>query len=53
LSAEEIQQRLDGLPDFESKIKSGYLARYPQQIIMVKILIAALVKVLHLGVDYC
>ena len=28
LSAEEIQQRLDGLPDFEPKIKSGYLARY-------------------------
>jgi dihydroxy-acid dehydratase len=28
LSAEEIQNRLDGLPDFEPKIKSGYLARY-------------------------
>ncbi len=28
LSAEEIQQRLDGLPEFEPKIKSGYLARY-------------------------
>ena len=28
LSAEEIQQRLDRLPDFEPKIKSGYLARY-------------------------
>jgi dihydroxy-acid dehydratase len=28
LTAEEIQQRLDGLPDFEPKIKSGYLARY-------------------------
>ena len=28
LSAEEIQQRLATLPDFEPKIKSGYLARY-------------------------
>jgi dihydroxy-acid dehydratase len=28
LSAEKIQKRLDGLPDFEPKIKSGYLARY-------------------------
>ncbi len=28
LSAEEIQQRLDALPEFEPKIKSGYLARY-------------------------
>jgi dihydroxy-acid dehydratase len=28
LSAEEIQKRLDELPDFEPKIKSGYLARY-------------------------
>ena len=28
LSAEEIQNRLDGLPEFEPKIKSGYLARY-------------------------
>jgi len=28
LTAEEIQKRLDSLPDFEPKIKSGYLARY-------------------------
>ncbi len=28
LSAEEIQKRLDRLPEFEPKIKSGYLARY-------------------------
>ena len=28
LSAEEIQKRLDALPGFEPKIKSGYLARY-------------------------
>ncbi len=28
LSADEIQQRLASLPDFEPKIKSGYLARY-------------------------
>ena len=32
LSAEEIQQRLDGLPDFEPKIKSGYLARYAKMV---------------------
>jgi dihydroxy-acid dehydratase len=28
LTAEEIHKRLDSLPDFEPKIKSGYLARY-------------------------
>jgi dihydroxy-acid dehydratase len=28
LSAEEIRQRLAALPEFEPKIKSGYLARY-------------------------
>jgi dihydroxy-acid dehydratase len=32
LSAEEIQQRLDALPDFEPKIKSGYLARYAKMV---------------------
>jgi dihydroxy-acid dehydratase len=32
LSAEDIQQRLDGLPDFEPKIKGGYLARYAKMV---------------------
>jgi dihydroxy-acid dehydratase len=32
LSAEEIQQRLAEMPDFEPKIKSGYLARYASMV---------------------
>lgn len=32
LSAEEIRQRLAALPEFEPKIKSGYLARYAQMV---------------------
>jgi dihydroxy-acid dehydratase len=32
LSEDEIQQRLAELPEFESKIKSGYLARYAQMV---------------------
>jgi len=32
LSEEEIQQRLAELPEFEPKIKSGYLARYAQMV---------------------
>jgi dihydroxy-acid dehydratase len=30
LTDEEIRQRLDALPEFEPKIKTGYLARYAQ-----------------------
>jgi dihydroxy-acid dehydratase len=30
LSAEDIQHRIAELPEFEPKIKSGYLARYAQ-----------------------
>ena len=32
LSEDEIQQRLAELPEFEPKIKSGYLARYAQMV---------------------
>jgi dihydroxy-acid dehydratase len=32
LSAEEIRRRLAELPEFEPKIKSGYLARYAQMV---------------------
>ena len=32
LSEEEIQKRLAALPDFEPKIKTGYLARYAQMV---------------------
>ncbi|MEN8194025.1 MAG: dihydroxy-acid dehydratase [Bacteroidota bacterium] len=32
LSDEEIQERLHTLPDFEHKIKSGYLARYSKMV---------------------
>jgi dihydroxy-acid dehydratase len=32
LSEEEIQKRLAELPEFEPKIKSGYLARYAQMV---------------------
>ena len=32
ISEEEIQQRLAELPEFEPKIKSGYLARYAQMV---------------------
>lgn len=32
LSDEEIRQRLDALPEFEPKIKTGYLARYTQMV---------------------
>lgn len=32
LSNEEIQKRLNSLPKFEPKIKSGYLARYTQMV---------------------
>jgi dihydroxy-acid dehydratase len=32
LSEAEIQQRLAQLPEFEPKIKSGYLARYAQMV---------------------
>jgi dihydroxy-acid dehydratase len=32
LTDEEIRQRLDALPEFEPKIKTGYLARYTQMV---------------------
>jgi dihydroxy-acid dehydratase len=32
LSDEEIQKRLDALPEFEPKIKKGYLARYAKMV---------------------
>jgi dihydroxy-acid dehydratase len=32
LSDEEIRQRLDALPEFEPKVKTGYLARYAQMV---------------------
>jgi dihydroxy-acid dehydratase len=32
LTDEEIGQRLDGLPEFEPKIQTGYLARYTQMV---------------------
>ncbi|MGD8883325.1 MAG: dihydroxy-acid dehydratase [Desulfobacterales bacterium] len=32
LSDDEIRQRLDALPEFEPKIKTGYLARYTQMV---------------------
>ncbi len=32
LTEEEIRQRLDALPEFEPKIKTGYLARYTQMV---------------------
>ncbi len=32
LSAEEIQKRIAELPEFEPKIKSGYLARYAKMV---------------------
>ena len=32
LTDEEIRQRLDGLPEFEPKIQTGYLARYTQMV---------------------
>jgi len=32
LSAEEIHQRIAGLPEFEPKVKTGYLARYMQMV---------------------
>jgi dihydroxy-acid dehydratase len=32
LSDEEIRKRLDELPHFESKVKTGYLARYAQMV---------------------
>ncbi len=32
LTDEEIRQRLDELPEFEPKIKTGYLARYAQMV---------------------
>ncbi|MCF8413187.1 MAG: dihydroxy-acid dehydratase [Melioribacteraceae bacterium] len=32
LSDEEIQSRLNGLPEFEPKIKKGYLARYAKMV---------------------
>ena len=32
LTAEEIRNRIAGLPEFEPKIKSGYLARYAQMV---------------------
>jgi len=32
LSEEEIRKRLDKLPPFESKVKTGYLARYAQMV---------------------
>ena len=32
LSDEEIRQRLDALPEFEPKVKTGYLARYTQMV---------------------
>jgi dihydroxy-acid dehydratase len=32
LTDEEIRQRLDDLPEFEPKIKTGYLARYAQMV---------------------
>jgi len=32
LTDEEIRQRLDALPEFEPKIKTGYLARYAQMV---------------------
>jgi dihydroxy-acid dehydratase len=32
LSDEEIKERLNKLPDFEPKIKSGYLARYSKMV---------------------
>ena len=32
LTAEEIRNRIAGLPEFEPKIKSGYLARYTQMV---------------------
>ncbi len=32
LSAEEIRQRIDALPEFEPKVKTGYLARYAQMV---------------------
>ena len=32
LSDEEIRQRFDALPEFEPKVKTGYLARYTQMV---------------------
>ena len=32
LTAEDIRQRIAGLPEFEPKIKTGYLARYAQMV---------------------
>ena len=32
LSAEEIRQRIAALPEFEPKVKTGYLARYTQMV---------------------
>jgi dihydroxy-acid dehydratase len=32
LTDEEINQRLDALPEFEPKVKTGYLARYTQMV---------------------
>jgi dihydroxy-acid dehydratase len=32
LTAEEIRNRISGLPEFEPKIKSGYLARYARMV---------------------
>jgi dihydroxy-acid dehydratase len=32
LTDEEIRQRLDALPEFEPKVKTGYLARYMQMV---------------------
>jgi dihydroxy-acid dehydratase len=32
LTAEEIHQRIAGLPEFEPKVKTGYLARYMQMV---------------------
>jgi dihydroxy-acid dehydratase len=32
LTDEEIRQRLDALPEFEPKVKTGYLARYTQMV---------------------
>ena len=32
LTADDIRQRIAGLPKFEPKIKTGYLARYTQMV---------------------
>ena len=32
LTAEDIRQRIAGLPEFEPKVKTGYLARYAQMV---------------------